>query len=92
MHAGLVPADIDLLEEVYWFARARAEEKTQKRGMDEERVAYYRDDLRRLQWAYAEAKQDPRTPVVAAAIDLLRKAAMRDQDHPDYDPLWTLPS
>lgn len=87
-----MPADIDLLEEVYAFARARAVERTQQRGMDMERRRIVTDQLRRLQWAYAEAKQAGTNAAIAAAIDIFRTAAMRDSSHPDYDPLWTLPA
>ena len=86
-----MPADPDLLEEIYAFARARAVERTQKRGMDQDALRVATSHLRTLQWAYAEAKNAGTTPALAAAIDVCRKAAMRDRDHPDYDPLWTLP-
>lgn len=87
-----MPADVDLLEEVYAFVRARAVERTQQRGMDMERRRVMTDQLRHLQWAYAEGKQAGTNAALAAAIDVCRKAAMRDSSHPDYDPVWTLPT
>lgn len=87
-----MPADPDLLEQVYAFVRARAMERTQRKGMDEVAHRVARDDLRHLQWSYAEAKNAGTNAAIAAAIDVCRKAAMRDADHPDYDPVWTLPT
>lgn len=86
-----MPADLDLLEEVYAFARARAVECTQKKGLDLERRRDLTARLRNLQWAYAEAKNVGTNAALAAAIDVCRKAAVQDRDHPEYDPLWTLP-
>lgn len=86
-----MPADLDLLEEVYAFARARAVERTQRRGMDADARFFATSHLRSLQRFYAEAMHSGTNAALAAAIDVFRKAAMRDSDHPDYDPLWTLP-
>lgn len=87
-----MPADPDLFEEVYAFARARAVERTQRKGMDLDARRFATSDLRWLQTAYGEAKQAGTHAALAAAIDVFRKAAMKDSDHPDYDPLWTLPA
>lgn len=87
-----MPADLDLLEEVYAFARARAVERTQRRGMDLDARHHATSNLRWLQTAYGEAKHAGTNAALAAAIDVFRKAAMRDSGHPDYDPLWTLPA
>ena len=89
-----MPADPDLLEEVYAFARVRAQErldKARKRGgLDGNNRRAVEIPLRNLQWAYAEALSIGTNEAIAAAIDVCRKAAMADKDHPDYDPLWTL--
>lgn len=87
-----MPADLDLLEEVYAFARARAVERTQKQGMDLEARRMATSNLRMLQTYYAEAKHAETNRALTAAIDVFRKAAMRDSGHKDFDPLWTLPS
>jgi len=86
-----MPADPDLFEEVYAFARARAVERTQGKGLDVDARRILTSNLRWLQTAYAEAKHAGTNAALAAAIDVFRKAAMKDSDHPDYDPLWTLP-
>lgn len=85
-------ADPDLLEEVYVFARARAMERTQGKSLDVVHRRVLTDQLRHLEWAYVEAKKAGTSAALAAAIDVCRKAAMRDSKHPDYDPLWTLSS
>ncbi|NYI81254.1 hypothetical protein [Nocardioides panzhihuensis] len=86
-----MPADPDLMEEIYAFARARAVERTQRKGMDLQARQFATSDLRYLQTAYAKTKWDGTNAAISAAIDVFRKAAMRDSDHPDYDPIWTLP-
>jgi len=86
-----MPADLDLLEEVYGFAKARAVERTQGKGMDLGARRVATSNLRMLQTYYAEAKHAGSNAARAAAIDVFRKAAMRDSGHRDYDPLWTLP-
>jgi len=85
-----MPADPELLEEVYAFARARAVDATQRKGMDLDARRIATSHLRMLQRYYAEAKQAGTNAALSAAIDVFRKAAMKDRDHADYDPLWTL--
>lgn len=85
-----MPVDRDLLEEVYAFARLRAVEGAQRKGMDLGVRRAATSHLRMLPTYYAEAKHAGTKAALAAAIDVFRKAAMRDSDHPDYDPLWTL--
>ena len=87
-----MPADPDLMDEVYAFARARAVERTQRKGMDLEARQLATSHLRWLQTAYADAKHAGTHAATSAAIDVFRKAAMTDSDHPDYDPIWTLPA
>ncbi|HSX68512.1 hypothetical protein [Nocardioides sp.] len=82
-----MPAGRELLESVYAFARARAQARLQGRGLDEERRRSLTSQLRHLHWAYAEAKMVGTDAALAAAIDVCRKAAMRDAEHPEYDPL-----
>ncbi len=89
-----MPADPDLLEEVYDFAKAREKERIEralkKGGLDYNERRALNSALHNLQWAYAEAKKAGTNAALSAAIDVCRKAAMRYRDHPDYDPLWTL--
>lgn len=59
--------------------------------MDLDSRRFATSHLRNLRWAYAEVKQRRTNAPLAAAIDVCRKAAVPDHDHPDYDPLWTLP-
>lgn len=87
-----MPADLDLLDEVYSFAKDRAVERTQKHGMDLEARRIATSNLRMLQTYYAEAKHAGTDAAFAAAIDVFRKAAMRDSGHSDFDPRWTLPN
>lgn len=87
-------ADWDLMDEVYFFARDRAQHrlwlaKEHHRGADAIRSA--KAQLEVLQRWYAEAKHDGSSKAIAAAIDVFRKHAMKDQDHPDYQSIWTLP-
>jgi hypothetical protein len=87
-----MPADPDLLEDVYWFARAREKERVDKAlkrgGLDWDDRRMLQSALHNLQWAYAEAKRAGRNEAIAAAIDVCRQAAMKDRDHPDFDPVW----
>lgn len=87
-------ADIDLFEEVYAFVRARLTERIDqsvKRHHPQDKIRWDREALKAVQWYYAEAKRWPTNEAIAAAIDVFRKRAMPFSDHPDYDPLWTLP-
>lgn len=96
-----MPADWDLLEAVYAFARDRQTERLRKAENDPNRYRYERFDsrsvdavkshLRHLQWQYAEAKKTGTNSAISAAIDVFRVEAMRNSQHPDYDPLWTIP-
>lgn len=87
-----MPADLDLMEEIYAFARARVVDRTQRRGMDLDARNFAASDLRMLQTYYGEAKYAGTNAALSAAIDVFRKSAMRDSGHPDYDPLWALPA
>lgn len=87
-----MPADLQLLEEIYGFARARQADRikeAERKGFDAYDRA--RREFRTMQLFYADAKQHPTNHIIALAIDMCRSWAMKDQDHPDYDPLWTLP-
>lgn len=87
-------ADPDLLLEIYAFSRAREQERIdraiKKGGLDYTQRRFLMSPLRNLQWAYAEATKAGTSAAIAAAIDVCRKAAMQDRNHPDYDPLWAL--
>jgi hypothetical protein len=86
-----VAADIELLEELYAFAKDRAQDRIRKaHSQDAVALRSAREHLRWLQWTYAEAMQSDVKAV--AAIDYFCELAMRHKDHPDYQAGWRLGS
>lgn len=81
--------DEDLLDELYLFVKARAEERIRKaHGQDMWALQSARSHLRWLQSSYASAKR--MWHGVTPTIDYFREVAMRHRDHPDYRPEWTI--
>lgn len=81
--------DLELLDEIYAFVHARAVEKIGVRGMDWDERRFAASHLDYVDTIYTDTKERLWKPgALAAGVDLLRHAAMRDRDHPAFDPLW----
>lgn len=83
-------ADMELLEELYAFCLARAQEKADgKHGhLDGAGLPNAQAAIEMLQHVRTEANADPAR--VTQSIDLLRLYALRDRSHPNYKPEWCI--